>query len=70
VLSASAAVGAASGVFLPVEGDRGDNVTPAAASLACSLQPSLGIVAGEADIVSDAAKKRLDDALERKPGAC
>ncbi|MCU1379426.1 MAG: N-acetylmuramoyl-L-alanine amidase, partial [Acidimicrobiales bacterium] len=70
VLSASAAAGAASGVFLPVEGNRGDNVTPAVAGLACSLQPSLGMVAGEADIVSDAAKKRLDDALERKPGAC
>ncbi|MCU1374178.1 MAG: N-acetylmuramoyl-L-alanine amidase [Actinomycetia bacterium] len=70
VLSASAAVGAASGIFLPIEGEKGDTITAPVKSLACSIDPYLGIVAGEADIVSDAAKQRLDDALEHVKATC
>jgi hypothetical protein len=64
VLSASTAVGAFTGVFIAVEGDGGDRVPPSSASLACALNPIRGIVAGESDIVSDAAKQRLNDLLE------
>jgi subtilisin family serine protease/putative cell wall-binding protein len=70
VLSASAIVGAGSGVFLPLEGNDGDTIAPAVKSLACALDPFLAVVAGEKDIVTDSAKARLDDELEHKPSAC
>jgi subtilisin family serine protease len=64
ILSASTAIGAFTGVFIPVEGDAGDILPPASVTLACSLDPLRGIVAGEADIVSDAVKDRLNSLLE------
>jgi subtilisin family serine protease len=70
VLSASAAIGAFSGVFLPVEGEAGDNVPGSVVALACSLDPVRGIVAGERDIVSDLAKQRLNALLEHTAPDC
>lgn len=70
VLSASAVIGAGSGVFLPLEGENGDTVAPSVKSLACSLDPYLGIVAGERDLVTESAKQRIDEELEHSPGAC
>jgi subtilisin family serine protease len=70
VLSASAVVGAKSGVFIPIEGTKGDTIPAAAKGLACSLDPYLGVVAGEPDLVTDATKDALDAELEHEPGAC
>jgi putative cell wall-binding protein len=70
VLSASAAIGAFSGVFLPVEGETGNDVPASVVSLACSLSPVRGLVAGERDIVSDEAKERLNALLEHRPKEC
>jgi subtilisin family serine protease len=70
VLSASALVGVGSGVFLPLEGDEGQTVAPAVKALACTLEPYLGVVAGEPDLVTDATRSTLDAELEHEPGAC
>jgi subtilisin family serine protease len=70
VLSASSIPAAGSGIFLPLEGAKGEVVAPATRSLACAIDPYLGVVAGEPDIVSDASKDVLDDELEHKAGAC
>ena len=48
----------------------GETVPGGTRSLACAVDPYLGIVAGEPDIVTDASKATLDDALEHKAGAC
>ena len=70
VLSASSITAAGSGLFLPLEGNRGETVAADTKSLACAIDPYLGVVAGEPDIVTDASKDTLDDELEHKPGAC
>ena len=70
VLSASSAIGAFSGIFLPVEGENGDNLPGSVVPLACALDPVLGIVAGESDLVSDAAKQRLNSLLEHSAPDC
>jgi subtilisin family serine protease len=70
VLSASSIPAAGSGIFLPLEGAKGETVSPGTKSLACAIDPYLGIVAGEPDIVTDLSKDKLDDELEHKAGAC
>jgi subtilisin family serine protease len=70
VLSASALVGAGSGVFLPLEGSSGETIAPAVKHLACTLEPYLGIVAGERDLITARTQDTLDDELEHKAGAC
>ena len=70
VLSASSIPAAGSGIFLPLEGLKGETVAAGTKSLACAIDPYLGIVAGEPDIVTDASKDKLDDQLEHKAGAC
>lgn len=70
VLSAVPAIGAFSGVFLPVEGAGGDTVPGAVVGLACRLSPIRGIVAGEGDVVKDAAKVRLNELLEHDAADC
>jgi subtilisin family serine protease/putative cell wall-binding protein len=70
VLSASALIGVGSGVFLPLEGDKGQTIAPAVKSLACALEPYLGVVTGEPDLITDATRNTLDAQLEHEPGAC
>jgi putative cell wall-binding protein len=64
VLSASAAVGAFSGVFVPLEGERGEIVPQVAADFACSIDVFKGLVVGEGDVVQEATKERLNELLE------
>jgi putative cell wall-binding protein len=70
VLSATAAVGAYSGVFLPVEGNTGDTIPVSAAPFACSLDPRRAIIVGATDVVSDVAEQRLNDLLEHTAKEC
>lgn len=70
VLSASTAIGAFTGVFIAVEGEAGDSLPASSVTLACTLEPIRGLVAGEADIVSDAIKDRLNALLERRAPEC
>lgn len=70
VLSASAAIGAFSGVYLPVEGVTGDDVPAAVVPFACSFEPFRGIIAGDVDVVNEAAKERLNALLEHRASDC
>lgn len=65
VLSASTLVGALPGVFIPIEGDNGDRVPPAAASYVCGISPTFGFVVGEGDMVTDQAKAQLNGLFTR-----
>jgi subtilisin family serine protease len=65
LLSATDVIGSQSGVFLPIEGERGDVVPAATRQLICSLDASKGIVAGGADILSSATKDTFTRLLER-----
>ena len=68
VLSASPIVGVSPGVFIPIEGDGGDRLPQATIGYVCSVGPRLGIVAGDADVVSEGAKQQLNALLERTSG--
>jgi subtilisin family serine protease/putative cell wall-binding protein len=70
VLSATPALGAFSGVFLPIEGDGGEVVPAVDVNLACRLSPLRGIVAGDEDVVKEATKLRLNDLLEHRAPDC
>ena len=70
VLSASTIAGAGAGVYLPIEGDRGDNVPGAVVPFACSINPVRGLVAGDADVVNEPAKVRLNSLLEHTAPDC
>jgi putative cell wall-binding protein len=69
VLSASALLGAQSGVFVPVEGQAGDRISDEAQSYVCRF-PAEGVVAGGSDLVSDAAATLFDSLLKGDAPAC
>lgn len=64
VLSASSAIGAQSGVFVPIEGNGGTSIPPPARDLACRADPFLGLVAGGTDVVSQAVQQEFNTLLE------
>ena len=64
VLSASSAIGASSGVFVPIEGEGGTSIPQAARDLACRADPFLGLVAGGTDVVSQAVQQEFNALLE------
>lgn len=61
-LSASMLTGAYGGVFVPVEGERGDALANAPARAACRLDVPL-VVAGGLDLIGDAAARATQRAL-------
>ena len=70
VLSAAPAIGAFSGIYLPVEGEGGDTLPDAVVGLACRLSPLRGLIAGDGDLVADATKQRLNALLEHTDPEC
>lgn len=64
VLSATAAIGAASGIFVPVEGEDGGTLPQAGRELACYADPFLAFVAGGTDVVSDPVQEEFNRLLE------
>ena len=70
VLSASAAAGAFAGLFLPLEGNDGGTVPTSTATYACTLDPVRGLVVGEEDVITDAAKLQLNSLLEHTAPEC
>lgn len=69
VLSASALIGALAGVFVPVEGDAGDQIEAEAQAYVCRF-PAEGVVAGGMDVVADATVELFDDLLKGDAPAC
>ena len=66
VLSASMATGAVAGIFLAVDGQNGEQIPAVTAEVACSLEPFIAVVAGDADVVAEATKLALNDLLEHR----
>ena len=69
VLSTSALLGSIGGVFVPVEGVAGDEITDAAQAYVCRF-PSAGIVVGGTDLVADATVTLFDQLLSGDAPAC
>jgi hypothetical protein len=69
VLSASAIVGATGGVFVPVEGDAGDEIRADVQAYVCRF-PADGVVVGASDVVSDATATLFDELLKGRAPAC
>ena len=69
VLSASALVGAFGGVFVPVEGVSGDQITASAQAYVCRF-PAAGVVVGNVDVVSEEVVELFDDLLKGEATAC
>jgi len=62
VLSASAAIGRFAGVFIPVEGERGDSLAQPMAAAGCRLDLRLALAGGK-DVISDAAAEKVRSSL-------
>ena len=69
VLSASSLLGEFSGVFIPVEGERGDHLTDETEQYACRF-PAAGIVVGGTSLVDQRIVPLLDALLKGSASAC
>lgn len=69
VLSASMLVGAYAGVFVPVEGETGTEITPDAQSYVCRF-PANGVVVGGGDLISAEISALFDQLLRGSAPAC
>ena len=69
VLSASSLTGAFAGVFVPVEGEGGTEITPEAQAYACRF-PAAAFVMGGEDLIARSTAALLDELVRGEAPAC